>query len=509
MSDQRMLMWKRRELLALACGATAARAGLAAETVASLRSAGLKVQDFGARFDGRSDDSAALQRALDTAARVHQPLILPSGIARLDRPLDFKGRYVSLIGDPAGGTILKAGARLPWLLDAHEVSDVIDSPLFLYGVSLDGGATTGIGLRLRYRHRTIFDTVTVQGCDTGFEEVDSWLSRRMNCRTRATRTGWRLAGSNHSSVWTGCSFTDASDVHLDIGGDGTARDGNDALLFQACDIEFGAGVGVRVAPLATATFDTCYMGENIGGNVIESAGDIVVRGGALFVGFSATHLGIVPDAGSVLIDNVAIRGQQFGALDRLAGATTSGSGKVVFRSINLQLKIGGNPILQGDILGTQPMPVFAPRLGRAWRATSSGASVMEASREDERTVRCSSVSGADPSFGLAGDLRNTEDARQSGPAFFAIVYRASAPVELRVAGNSAGQGQSRVLGTMPKTQNIATYVKADVPVEFAQYQHVELVMRGREGDQITLIHATVGDGSTLAPGLMANLAKAI
>ena len=504
---------ERRKLLraALGAGAMMPTALMARDTVVAIREAGLAAQNFGALFNGRSDDSAALQRGIDEAARTGRALVLPSGTSRLDSPLDLKGRNVSLIGDPTGHTILQASRRMRCILDAEDLREVIDSPLYLYGLALDGGGTTETGLLCRFRHNSFFDTLTVRGCRTGIEERDTWLGRRINCRTRATDTGWRLGGSNHSSLWIGCTFTDAREAHLDIASDGTANDGNDALLFQGCDIEFGAGHGIQIASGATATFDTCYIGEGIGGDVLRSAGHVVLRGGAFFVGYAPDRSGIVALGGNVDVTNMAIRGQRYGSLSRLAQAELSSGnpgGRVTFSRVSMQLEIGGDPVMRGDVLGSLSMRVFAPLNGRNWRSTSDQADIADTSLRDERGVRCTGVTGPTPLIGLAAPLRDKEEARRGDVVYMVIVYSATAPVELKFTSGPMSRAPWRIVGTLPATDGVSTYVKADFPADFASFEFVELIMRAKVGDELVLHHATVSDASILEPKPLGNLGRA-
>lgn len=503
----------RRDLLRSAAGAATipTSALLARDTVQAISSAALSAREFGVRFDGITDDAAPLQRAINAAAQQRRSLVLPSGTALLGAPLDLKGRYLGLLGDPTGHTVLKAGRALACLLDAREEGDVIDSPLYLYGLTLDGSGVTETGLRLRYRHRTVFDTLAVGACRIGVDEIDSWLGRRINCRTRGTDIGWRLRGSNHSSVWQGCSFTGARTAHLDIGADGTAKDGNDALLFQACDIEFGDGHGVLVAAGATASFDTCYLGEGIGGDVLRSAGAVSIRGGALFIGYRGDRFGIVPVGGTVAVAESSLRGQQFGTLDRLVGHPDplgGPSGKVTFRDIDAQIRIGGDPFVPGDVLGTMPIRVFAPTIARTWRATANNAETADAHEGDTRTVRCRAVTGPNSLIGLAAPLTNISEARRGKAAYIIIVYSASRPVQMKFTNGPMSQAPWRFVGTLPATRETGTYIKVDVPVEFSDYSTVELIMQAGANDRLTLYHATISDAGMLDPGSMSNLAKA-
>lgn len=481
----------------------------ARDTVGVIRNEGLSARKLGAKFDGHSDDAAALQCGIDEAARTGCPLVLPSGTAGLSRPLDLKGRHIAILGDPAGHTVLRALGTLTCLIDAQEAHEVIDSPLYIFGLTLDGAGTTGAGIMLRYRHRTVFDTLAVSGCMIGVDERDAWLARRTNCRVRGNAIGWRLRGANHSSMWTGCSFSDARDVHLDIGADGTAQDGNDALLFQGCDVEYGPGDGIRVAQGATATFDTCYLGEAIDGDVLRTAGTVLVRGGALFVGHGAGARGIVPLGGRTTVTNASIRGQEQGTLDRLAGCEEpTSSGRVVFHEVDMQLKIGGDPLLPGDILGTLPMRVLAPLYGRNWQASANDTAIVSDVIGDTRSVRCCAVTGPNSLIGLAASLSGQAEAQRDGPAYVVIVYTATRPVQLKFSGGAIARAPERLVGLLPATRTAGTYVKVDVPVDFARFSTVELIMPGAgASDVLTLHHATIADAGIREPAPLANLAR--
>lgn len=497
----------RRQLIAAAggwmVGVPAARA--ADDVMKVLHSRGLPASGFGALFDGRTDNSSALQHGIDAAAKAGQPLALPPGVARISVPLDLKGRNISVVGDPIDGSILRAASSIDCLIDCEETRDVIDSPLYLYGLTLDGNGMARAGLRLRYRHRTVFNTVTAIGCEVGIDEVDSWLGRRVNCKVRSNGTGWRLRGANHSSIWSGCSFTDARTVHLDIGSNGTAKDGNQALLFQACDIEYGAGDGIAVANGASATFDTCYIGENIGGDILRSAGKVLIRGGALFIGYGEKGLGISVSGGAVSVYDVSVRGQKYGALDRLAGA--SGSGAVTFERVDMQVELGGDPALTGDVLGTAPMRVFAPIQGRGWAATSYDAAAEDTSKGNERTVNCRRVTGPRPLIGLAAEITNGQLALH-GNGYIVIAYTASKPVSLKLTSGPMSKSPWMAIGTLPATADIKTFVKCDIPITYADYSFVELIMEAAPGERLTLYHASFSDSGMINPAPLSNLARA-
>ncbi len=101
------------------------------------------VKQFGVKGDGSTDDTQAIQRALDAAAETQGTVHLPAGVY-LCSGLKLHS-HVTLAGEPSwswrenGGTILKlADGSAPYLVD---VSDTYGARL--EGVCLDGGKLEG------------------------------------------------------------------------------------------------------------------------------------------------------------------------------------------------------------------------------------------------------------------------------------------------------------------------------------------------------------------------------
>jgi hypothetical protein len=72
------------------------------------------VRDFGARGDGETDDTAAIQAAVNQGGNI----VFPSGTYNISSPIIISGDegYVSLIGD--GNVVLQwAGETAGWMID--------------------------------------------------------------------------------------------------------------------------------------------------------------------------------------------------------------------------------------------------------------------------------------------------------------------------------------------------------------------------------------------------------
>lgn len=453
---------------------------------------------FGARFDGTTDDSAALQRAVDAAAARGQMLILPSGTALLSRPLDLRYRNLAIRGQVMDGTKLRAARPMAALIDAAAERDQIISPLILSDFSLEGAGLATTCLSLAHRHHSVLANLYITGAKIGVLERATWLSRRSNCRVSDHQVGWRLAGENNSSHWQGCTFTNCTDTHLDIGSD---AGGNVALLFENCDVEFGGGAGVSVTAGAEAAFSSCYLGEGLGGDTLRNAGLTRVSGGAFFFGGTRAVRGLrsLP-GGDARFSGVQLNGGEFGGLAQLLeAADPTRPGRVVFTDVKAALQAGGNPIARGDLIGAATLRNFVSRLGRDWVATATNAEIVD--RIDpvfpnSRTVACRTAAGRGALFGLAGRLTGT-DWREGEPLMLLIAYSASRPVHVRLSRGAHGAAPVREIGTLPPSPVPATYIKIDVPAQRDAFQYLEIFTDGVPGATVTLHRATLADNGFL------------
>ena len=145
-------------------------------------------RDFGVTMSGQTDDSDALQRAVDAASRDKKILAIPGGVALLRRPLSLRGRELSILGVGMGRTVLKAGAPMDVLVDVREEQDKIVSPFELEGLSMDGAGLVQTVLAMRYRHHSVLRNLLCIGGKVGIWEADCWsLSMNSDCRVSQPR----------------------------------------------------------------------------------------------------------------------------------------------------------------------------------------------------------------------------------------------------------------------------------------------------------------------------------
>ena len=159
---------RRSVLLGLAAAPVAAmaRSDRLVPSAATNTANGISPLEFGAKFDGQSDDSKAIQDASDWAHSNGRTVDLPGRTAVLMTPLSLIDRQVNLRGAGMALTILRAGRQLPTLIDVRGDRDILISPFRIEDLTLDGGHKTDCNLAIRYRHNFELRSVISQGATT-------------------------------------------------------------------------------------------------------------------------------------------------------------------------------------------------------------------------------------------------------------------------------------------------------------------------------------------------------
>lgn len=169
---------QRRDLLALG-GAAALGAGLlkpaearAVNNPPAPAQHMLSAVDFGARGDGTTDDTKALQSALDAAFAADGTLLqIPPGTYRVTRSLRI--RFTRPLTRQGG--ILAPGARLvSAIADGSPVVEILSESTVRYllvdGLSIEGSGVDGVGLKLscesfgQYIYNFCLRDIVVQNC---------------------------------------------------------------------------------------------------------------------------------------------------------------------------------------------------------------------------------------------------------------------------------------------------------------------------------------------------------
>jgi hypothetical protein len=423
-------------------------------------------RDYGAAFDGVSDDTAALQTAINAAQTLGEPLILPSGTALISRALELRGYTVQIHGT-MGRTELRALSRGMTMINVEENDDVIYSPLLIEGVHLNGDSRARYGMRIRYRHHTELRNMLFSRCtDANVWERDTWISRRVNCRSVDSKVGWQLEGSNFDSSFYNCYNAGCTHTQWLINNSGSLYNGNNSLLFSNCGATDAVGSAMEVNGHVVVNLQSCYWGENCDGpTVVNNGGTVVFEGGTVSYGWKPSSYLVLPIGGETILEaSCQINGQDFGTIDRLTSLTAAqiaaGSGTLRLDDVKGYMITGGEQILGGDPIGygTQRQ-VLVPRLGRQFTPVTHNTAVTTTNPTPNAIrVTCDSVLGGNAILGVSAPL--SLDYRVGEPAYLVLVYQSSKPLQVRIDSAVLGAPVA-MLSFPPATNTIVTHIKLD------------------------------------------------
>lgn len=466
----------------------------------------VSVLDFGADPTGTTDSSNAIQEAINAAALTSGVVTLPAGTFLINTSLSLIGKYITVIGAGMRQTTIKANATLTSIFEAGETADVLISPFVIQDLTINGNSTTTNGINVNYRHHSVVRNVYIINCTYGMQEVNAWNNLRENVRCDTCSTGFYLKGSNHNSHWNRCTTTNFSNSGIYVDSLGAALDGNDALLFSACDVEYGAGAGI-VFNGSSATFDTCYIGENVSGPVFTlNNGNVLIQGGFYLFGYTTAANGFNVNAGKIQVQSGIISNQ--GALGPSGMVRGTGTGKIKFFDNADAQGFGGTIAITGDFLDYGPAAtVFASRYGKNYNAVSynSNATITTSTPSNPigKTLTVSSVTGGTPAVvEFNTPLINTTEWQPNGPLYLVIVYSSNATFNVTLSNGAFGATPELQLGALPSTSGvISTYIKMDQNFDTNAYTTFEIYNQApATGNTFTLYEVYLADQAMMATG---------
>ena len=262
--------------------------GAVATTVQSKLRETSSVKDFGATGDGVTDDSAAIQAAID-ATPAGGSLYIPRGTYVINTGLTI-GRAITLQGAGCSGT---GGSRLKYTGNANALSftggGASTGARFL-NFAIEGTSSANNGLYIY----NAFNNITVQNVyisdfsKTSANAVyleDAWDITFFGCYFRGSYNGVKcgigaLFAVVNACKWIACEFIEITNI-------GFTLTSGSANLLSGCDFSGQVGqVQVDLAPvLVTGTNHACNA------NVIENCymeGGNVTDDTAIRIGYNAT-----------------------------------------------------------------------------------------------------------------------------------------------------------------------------------------------------------------------------
>jgi hypothetical protein len=458
----------------------------------------VSVKDFGAVGDGVTNDTTAIQNAINAAATTSGIVTFPTGTYIVTSPLSLVGKYVSIIGAGMTNTIIKASGTITSIFDIYESSDVINSPFVIQDLQINGNSTTTNGINVRYRHNSVVRNVYIINCTYGMQEKDTWNNFRENVRISNCTIGFYLVGSNHNSHWNCCSANGCTNSGIYVASSGTAADGNYSLLFSSCDVEYGTGAGV-VFLGSSAIFQSCYLGENISGAVFTmNGGNVLIQGGLFVYGYTSNTIGFATNAGKIQVQSGIITNQGAATVNSMVRGT---GGLIKFFDNSEIQSFGGTPVLYGDFLDYGPAAtVFVSRYGKNFTAGSYLSNIPISSSTPSNPIGktltvTGSATGSPAIVQLTAPLINTTEWQPNAPVYLVIVYSSNASFSVRLSNGAYGVTPLLSLGSLSSTSGvISTYIKMDQNFDTNAYTTFEIYNSSPvSGNTITLYEVYLAD----------------
>jgi hypothetical protein len=239
---------------------------------------------FGAKGDGVTDDTAAVQAALD-AAHASADLggavvFLPLGTYKITATLLI---YTNTVLRGAGwNSIIKATTAITMLMLTDPVSGTVQG-VGIENLRITGGSSangaTGIqwsryltGAPTTSSRTNYLKSVEIDSCLIGLQLVNDQGIRVSACRFESNGIGVKASDNSELGVWEACDFRYNSTAGVVLENTNafitpTSAQGIYGHLFNRCHWEANTGKGVVIDGAGSNTFNACKWEGNTGSSV--------------------------------------------------------------------------------------------------------------------------------------------------------------------------------------------------------------------------------------------------
>lgn len=217
-----------------------------------LREMSISVKDFGARGDGVTNDTAAVQAAITYAETIAGTVYFPPGTYKITAALTCK--RISLLGHHTQGvTIMGIGVGAGvYLVDYNALAADVVEQVSIKNITIrsDNGSPNGVRLKnISYpkvedvQLYTLTNGITLEGSRCFTHEYDNVTGYNVTGRTVRWLTGFTGGGQ---FTFTGCTFTGDTGVDLPTGA------AIDNLNFHGCNFEQCVTESLRISGTCAA-----------------------------------------------------------------------------------------------------------------------------------------------------------------------------------------------------------------------------------------------------------------
>jgi len=211
----------------------------------------VSVKDFGAVGDGVTDDTTAIQDAIDAFSATGATIFLPAGTYKVTSTLNIQSSYISLVGDGRGTTIIESASAINDVIYLQGLSSpgIYNNTLRDFDIRFSVTTTAGNAISMYRANQIIVERVNIDAAWNCF-----------NIKTTNNVILTEIIGSNvrgdYGCYWHSLSDgTERSDVltmantvfnNNSNGGDGIVLDGFVQTLRLVCVGILNANYGFQV-----------------------------------------------------------------------------------------------------------------------------------------------------------------------------------------------------------------------------------------------------------------------
>jgi Pectate lyase superfamily protein len=228
----------------------------------------VSVKEFGAKGDGVTDDTQAIQNAIDSVSTSTScTVFFPTGTYLVSSPLTINNPNTRLVGENRGKII-----GFSAIVANHQQSIIViniasgKKGAFVEGLLLDGNNMSTVGIELMdntFGRNYIRDVIIQNINGTGILVGNSCYGLKLDqVFTSNVLTGIQLDGRNMHVVSNGCQFL--ANVNSAVIGNDTSSDSCQNIIFTNCDLTVweNGGIPVVIRNAKNTIIDKCWIEIN-------------------------------------------------------------------------------------------------------------------------------------------------------------------------------------------------------------------------------------------------------
>lgn len=226
---------------------------------------------FGVKGDSVTDDTVALQAAINYAQDNEKILYLPAGDYKITAPLTIqtgegKPRRLQIIGEDSSNVVIRvAFAGYAFNLEMPDANTIQSMILKNFTIIKDTGVSNAYGIKINRNQKAVIENIIFRRLTCSIYASYFWTSTIRNC---LFIEGITVMGSSQIRLDNQCNQLLFERCTLDAGGSdnfSVAICGSSAtIVFLACGFQFGGGVTISNPSVGTSTlsgisFYGCYF----------------------------------------------------------------------------------------------------------------------------------------------------------------------------------------------------------------------------------------------------------